>query len=214
MGEKIRIDTNNADVQHLKRVDDRLGWLIDRIGTIECNVHEEPFCFVVEEIIGQMLSNKMADMLIQRFEDLCEGDVSCDRVSKLHISDVRSIGISSAKAKYIIDFAQLVKQGQFVFDDLTRMEDEQAMKYLMRVKGIGAWTAKMFLLFVLRRPDILPVEDAAFLQGFRWLYQTDDVTPASVKQQCKKWSPCSSVAARYLYRAVDYGYTKTPLESI
>ena len=208
---KLRFDSQSVEIQHLKKADERLGWLIDEIGEIECNVHEDSFRFIVEEIIGQMLSNKMSDTLILRFEDLCEGDISSDRISNLQISDIRSIGISNAKAKYIIDFSRLVNDGQFIFNDLEQMEDIEAQKYLMQIKGIGAWTAKMYLLFVLGRSNILPIEDAAFLQGYKWLYQTDDVSPKSVKQCCAKWSPYSSVAARYLYRAVDYGYTKSPL---
>ena len=208
---KLRFNSQSAEIQHLKRVDERLCWLINEIGDIECNVHEDSYRFIIEEIIGQMLSNKMAYTLIRRFEDLCGGDVSSSRISDLKISDIREIGISNAKAKYIIDFSKLVDDGLFIFDDLEQMEDAEALKHLMQVKGIGAWTAKMYLLFVLGRPNILPVEDAAFLQGYKWLYQTDDVTPKSVKQCCAKWSPYSSVAARYLYRAVDYGYTKSPL---
>ena len=88
------------------------------------------------------------------------------------------------------------------------MTDSEIMKSLTSIKGIGNWTAKMYLIFVLNRPDILPVEDVAFLQAYQWLYKTDDRTPKSVQKKCNKWKPYSSIAARYLYRALDGGLTK------
>lgn len=80
---------------------------------------------------------------------------------------------------------------------------------LTRIRGIGTWTAKMYLLFVLQRSDVLPVEDVAFLQGYKRLYRTDDVSKESIIKKCKKWKPYSSIAARYLYRAVDTGLIKS-----
>ena len=68
----------------------------------------------------------------------------------------------------------------------------------------------MFLIFVLDRPDVLPFEDGAFLQTYRWLYKTDEVSPESIKKKCKKWRPYSSYTARYMYRALDTGLTKEP----
>ena len=77
----------------------------------------------------------------------------------------------------------------------------------MSIHGIGRWTAKMYLIFVLDRQDILPYEDVAFLQGYRWMYKTDITTKDSVLKKCAKWKPYSSIAARYLYRALDMGLT-------
>lgn len=88
------------------------------------------------------------------------------------------------------------------------MNDADVMKNLTSLKGIGNWTAKMYLIFVLDRPDILPTEDVAFLQAYEWLYKTKDRSKESVEKRCKKWKPYSSVAARYLYRALDNGLTK------
>lgn len=79
---------------------------------------------------------------------------------------------------------------------------------LVALRGIGNWTAKMYLLFVLNRTDILPYEDGAFLQAYRWLYQTQDTRPVSIKNHCKVWKPYESIAARYMYRLVDNCYTK------
>lgn len=88
------------------------------------------------------------------------------------------------------------------------MSDQEIIRELTSIKGIGIWTAKMYLIFVLDRPNVLPYEDGAFLQAYRWAYKTDNLSPDAIKKKCKKWSPYSSIAARYLYRALDTGLTK------
>ena len=94
------------------------------------------------------------------------------------------------------------------FDVLREMSDEAVIKKLTALRGIGMWTAKMYLIFVLDRQDVLPFEDGAFLQSYRWLYKTTDIAPVSVKKKCAKWKPYSSIAARYLYRVLDLGLTR------
>lgn len=86
--------------------------------------------------------------------------------------------------------------------------DAAALKELINLHSIGTWTAKMYLIFILDRQDILPFEDIAFLQSYKWLYKTEDVSKASIEKKCKKWKPYSSVAAKFIYRALDMGFTK------
>ena len=81
---------------------------------------------------------------------------------------------------------------------------------LTALRGIGTWSSKMYLIFVLNRLNVLPYEDGAFLQAYKWLYATDDIKPVAIKQKCASWSPYSSLAARYMYRALDNGLTKDP----
>ena len=85
------------------------------------------------------------------------------------------------------------------------------MKQLMSIKGVGIWTSKMYLMFFLKREDILPVEDVAFLQAFKWLYGYKNPSSLTVERRCKKWKPYSSIAARYMYIALDSGLTKIPV---
>ena len=101
-----------------------------------------------------------------------------------------------------------MKSGEIDFAGFSQMSDEEIIKQLTKLPGIGRWTAKMYLIFSLDRPDVLPVEDVAFLQGYQWTYKTDDVSPAAVRKKCKKWSPYASIAARYMYQALDLGFTK------
>ena len=88
------------------------------------------------------------------------------------------------------------------------MTDEAALKELVSLRGIGTWTAKMYLIFVLGQTGYPAIRDVAFLQSYKWLYKTEDVSRASIEKKCKKWKPYSSIAARFLYRALDMGFTK------
>lgn len=88
------------------------------------------------------------------------------------------------------------------------MDDEAVIKRLTSIRGIGTWSAKMYLIFVLNRLDILPFEDGAFLQAYKWLYKTDDLKSSSIVAKCAPWKPYSSLAARYLYRALDSGLVR------
>ncbi len=205
---KFVISINDESVQYLSRKDKKLSKVIDVIGDIECNIHPEPFEFVVGEIVGQMLSSKAANVITNRLKTLCNDTISVDTINNLSVDELRDIGISKAKSQYILNFKNAVISGSIDFDRLNDMSDEDVMKCLMSVHGIGSWTSKMYLIFVLQRPDVLPYEDGAFLQAYKWLYSPKDLSKESVIRKCKRWHPYSSIAARYLYRALDTGLTK------
>ena len=209
--DKFLITLEDSSIKHLSSVDERLSCLISRIGAIECNVHEDPFSFVVEEIVGQMLSNKVSDVICGRLLDLCNNKVDTQSILGLSVDDLRSIGISRAKSQYILNFANAVNDGQIVLSELENLSDDDVTGKLMSVKGVGIWTAKMYLIFVLKRPNVLPYEDGAFKQSYQWLYDTDDYSKSTVEEMCIKWEPYKSIAARYLYRALDMGLTKNKL---
>ncbi|WP_366558452.1 hypothetical protein [uncultured Faecalicoccus sp.] len=121
---------------------------------------------------------------------------------------MKAIGTSTAKANYIKGAALAVLSGELDFTKFPDRTDAAALKELISLHSIGTWTAKMYLIFVLDRQDILPFEDIAFLQSYKWLYKTEDVSKASIEKKCKKWKPYSSVAAKFIYRALDMGFTK------
>ena len=142
------------------------------------------------------------------FEELCNGNIVPQVVNKLTINQIRNTGTSSNKATYIKALMDSVLVGNINFYELSTMSDSEVINKLTSIKGIGKWTAKMYLIFVLDRQDILPTEDAAFLQSYCWLYKTEKPTKKDIIHKCAKWSPYSSIASRYLYRALDLGLTK------
>lgn len=208
MAEIIRLVSNSTSIQYLCKKDKRLAKVISVIGPLEYEPHaEDPYPFLVHEIIEQMLSVKAGQKIYSRLEQLCDGQINPKIISNLSGEAIASIGTSKAKASYIKLLSETITENPNFFADLSQLPNDQVIKKLTALHGIGNWTAKMYLIFVLDRQDVLPFEDVAFLQSYKWLYKTDDTSPAAVKKKCKKWCPYSSIAARYLYRALDEGLT-------
>lgn len=206
----MEIMLDDKRIIYLSNRDKRLAKVIQAIGPIKVSEHNDEFSFIVCEIIGQMLSNKVADVMIDRLSRQCGGLIIMETIKDVGADGLKSIGLSSAKVSYIQNMIGAIELGELNFDDLREKDDETIIKELKKIKGIGNWTAKMYLLFVLRRENILPYEDGAFLQGYKWLYKTGDVSKDSILRRCNKWEPYSSLAARYMYKAVDFGLTKYP----
>lgn len=204
------LDDQSPAVIHLMKVDKRLAKLITTIGPIDYRVSENPFGYLIANIVGQMLSNKVAAVILKRLRDLCGGEITITAIKSLSDEAIHGVGLSHAKVGYIRNLTVAVESGQVVFDQYPEMTDADVLKALTAVRGIGNWSAKMYLFSVLDRPDVLPVEDKAFLQGYRWLYNTSDASAAAVQKKAAKWRPYRTVAAKYLYRAVDLGLTKSP----
>ncbi len=211
MANVIRLKPDSESIVYLCKKDKRLARVINMIGPISYEPYiDNPYAFLVHEIIEQMLSIKAGAKIYDRLIDLCNGEVTPDVVSRLTNEQLRATGTSSNKVGYIRDLTESINQGSLSLEALRTLGDKEVIKELTKIKGIGNWTAKMYLIFVLNRPDILPLEDVAFLQSYKWLYKTEDTSRDSVAKKCKKWSPYSSIAARYLYRALDEGLVNNP----
>ena len=209
MADVVTLNMETPSIQYLCKKDKRLAKVISMVGPITYTTHDDdPYAFLIHEIIEQMLSIKAGATIYNRLVDLCDGHLTPEAINSLSIEQIRSTGTSSTKASYIKGITENVLSGSLVFDDLIEMSDEAVFKKLLSLRGIGQWTAKMYLLFVLDRSDILPYEDVAFLQSYEWMYNSKDRSKESVIKKCAKWKPYSSIASRYLYRALDTGLTK------
>jgi len=212
MNKKIRITIDSESIKHLIGTDDRFIILYKLIGELSYQLADDPYSFIIETIIGQMLSNKVAEIFTNRLISICHsGKIDIDSIKQLSISKLRSIGISQRKAQCIFDFTNAYNKKSYTKKTISLLSDDEIIKNIISVKGLGIWSAKMFLLFVLGRENILPYEDAAFLQAFVW-YNGLLYTPSKIdiRKSCEKWSPYTSIAARYLYKALDTGLTKKP----
>lgn len=209
MGKIVILDNSSYEIQYLCKKDKRLAKVISMVGPITYETHDEdPYEFLIHEIIEQMLSIKAGNKIFSRLVDLCGGKVTPSMVNKLTDEQIKSIGTANSKVSFIRSITNAVLNGELDFGSLKEMNDSDVFKYLISFKGIGKWTANMYLIFVLNRMDILPTNDAAFLQSYEWLYKTTDRSDTSIRNKCKKWKPYSSIASRYLYRALDSGLTK------
>lgn len=205
----VILNENSPPIKHLCQRDKRLAKVISTIGEISYTTYsKDPYAFIIHEIIEQMLSIKAGAKIYSRFVELCNGNITPQVVNKLTLEQIRTTGTSSNKATYIKAVTDAVLVGNLNFSEFNTMYDSEVIDKLTSVKGIGRWTAKMYLIFVLDRQDILPIEDAAFLQSYCWLYKAENPTKKDIIRKCAKWSPYSSIASRYLYKALDLGLTK------
>lgn len=207
---------NSPELLYLRRCDEQLDFAIQLIGDLEYQLHSDPFLHFMDTIIGQMLSNKVGDIISERFYKICNNKITPDVVSGLTVDDLRAIGISRDKSGYLLNFANYVKEHPYYFEELSQMDDDDLLKSLQQHRGIGGWSSKMYAIFVLDRRDILPFEDGAFLQAFKWLYGVEEKNRnhPKIQKMCEKWSPYSSLAARYLYRVLDNGYVKRDINEV
>lgn len=207
---------DSSIITYLKSSDYRLARIIDTIGELDFNSYnqsKDSFYFLVKEIVGQMISSSVKKILFERLLNLCGNNLSPSNIIKLKLEDIRSIGLSQSKSRYIINLANLVENNNINFDEISNLPDEEARAELKKIEGVGDWTSKMYLIFFLQRDDVLPYEDGAFLQAYKWLYNTSDIKPSSIINRCRKWKPYSSIGAKYLYKALDTGLTKTPIKN-
>ena len=197
------IALDSEPVIHLCERDWRLAHLIRRLGPIEYYVSESGFANLAHSIIEQMLSTKVARTMDRRLRDLCGGQLAPEPLARLSVEEIRSIGVSQRKAENLHNLALTVSEEDL--DALADLDDEEVLAWLKAIPGVGEWTANMFMIFQLERPDVLPVSDLTFRRAFEWLYgaPVDDANVQAVV--CDLWRPWRSYAARYLYRALDEG---------
>ena len=202
-------------VRYLCDRDERLSHLVAAMGSVECRPpSESPFAFLVHEIAEQMLSVKAAERIFGRITSLCPAGVSPDAIACLSIEQLRGCGVSTRKAAAILSLARAVLSGELDLAALEAMSDADVTAKLTSLRGIGSWTAKMYLIFVLEREDVLPFEDGAFLQAYRWLYESADCSRRAVEERCAAWKPHSSAAARFLYQALDTGLCARAVQDV
>ena len=182
--------------------DSRIAGIIERAGPCELIPHEGGFAGLSSAIIGQQLSNQVANIIRTRFRKLFENELpDHGYLLKLEDSVLRKTGLSFQKIKYLRGLAQWVRSGDLDFYALEGMNDEIAILQLVQIKGIGRWTAEMYLMFSLNRPDVLPLGDAALGVAMKSLYglpEKDWEKPAI--SIAEKWRPWRTVACWYLYR--------------
>ena len=198
-----KIDSN--EIIYLRKQDKILSNVIDKIGDLKYELYEDSYSFLVFTIIGQMLSNEIGEVLYSRLEKMCDGNVSQQSVVKLSDASFLSIGISKRKINAIKSLTKKFLEDDSFLSNLDSKTDKTIIDEICSIHGVGPWTAKMFLIFVLDRPNVLPFEDGAFVAGYSKLYGCDDNTRDKkvIRFQCERWEPYSSLAVRYIYKIYD-----------
>ena len=187
-----------GEINYLKSRDARLGEVIDKIGHVDRTVDTDLFSSVVHHIIGQQISTKAQQTVWQRMNDAL-GIVSPETISRAGINALQALGMTFRKAEYIKDFSEKVMSGAFDLDAVEHMGDEEAIKALAALKGIGVWTAEMILLFCLQRPNILSYDDLAIQRGMRMVYHHRKIDRKLFEKYRRRLSPYCSVASLYFW---------------
>ena len=191
-------------VTHLKKADPVLRAIIERIGPCKMEYGPPEFHSLAEAIVYQQLNGKAAVTIFKRFTDLAGDPVTPSGILKLTPEQMRAVGLSKQKSSYLFDMAQRTQRGELDFARLGEMSDEDVIKHLTQVKGVGVWTAHMFLMFTLRRPNVLPVGDFAVQMAIKKLYRKRKMPkPADMEKIARAWEPYRSIACWYLWRSLD-----------
>jgi DNA-3-methyladenine glycosylase II len=191
-------------IQHLRQSDPILSKIIDRVGDYAIQFREPDFETLVKSIVYQQLSGRVASVIFGRLVAAAGGTLTPERILKLRPSRMRTLGLSTQKTAYIRDLARHTRDGRLVFAELPDLPDMAAIERLTQVKGIGEWTAHMFLMFALRRPDILPVGDLGIRNAIRRAYGMEALpTVAEIEEMGARWRPYCTVASWYLWRSLE-----------
>lgn len=198
-----------ASVRHLKRVDPVLARVIDSVGPcrIQLRTGGTHFQALVRSIVFQQLSGKAAGTIHGRFVALFDAE-GPEPAALLLFGDapLRAAGLSRQKIGYLRDLAQKVVSGALPLDSVDQMSDDDLIEHLVQVKGIGRWTAQMFLMFRLGRRNVLPELDLGIQNAIRRAYRKRKrPSPTDVRKIGSKWSPHSTVACWYLWRSLENG---------
>ena len=192
-------------ILHLKKGDPLLAAVIGTVGPYRMDYREPCFETLVRSIIYQQLSGKAAATILGRLV-AAVGDrgLTPEAILRLKPEKMRALGLSTAKTAYVRDLAEQTKKGKVRFDHLCDLCDDDVIAELTQVKGVGVWTAQMFLMFALRRPDILPLGDLGVRAAMKRIYGLEDLPkPAQMIELATPWRPFASVASWYLWRSLD-----------
>jgi DNA-3-methyladenine glycosylase II len=191
-------------VNHLKKSDPVLRAIIERVGSCRMEYGEPEFCSLAEAIVYQQLNGKAAVQIFSRFAALAGEPVTPEGILKLSDEQLRSVGLSKQKSAYLKDLSAKTAAGLLDFARLPELSDDEVIEHLTQVKGIGEWTAHMFLMFSLRRPNVLPTGDYGVQVAMKKHYKKRKLPkPKDMEKIARAWEPYRSVACWYMWRSLD-----------
>jgi DNA-3-methyladenine glycosylase II len=193
--------------KHLAKRDRVLRKLIPALGDGRLQSRGDAFTTLARSIVGQQISVKAAQSVWRRFTELMVGDAQVvlpDAVLALSVQTMRSAGLSGRKVEYLSDLALHFQAGKVHVPQWHGMDDEAIIEELVAIRGIGRWTAEMFLIFHLMRPNVMPLDDVGLIKGISVNYFSGEpVSRAEAREVGEAWSPFRSVATWYLWRSLD-----------
>ena len=197
-------DVISSSTAYFSEIDPIMAKAIERVGPCTLIPNPQLFETLVDAIISQQISVKAADAIMARLRAVlhaeANGLISPEALLSLEDDTLRAVGLSPQKMRYIRDLTERVSSGQLELERLSELDDEAVIAELVKVKGIGRWTAEMMLIFSLGRPDVLPVDDLGFVEGVREAYSLDArPTPKEMRERGEVWRPYRTFATWYMW---------------
>lgn len=190
---------------YLRGKDQVLGEILDHITLPLWSPRKNYYQSLVGSIISQQLSTKVAEVIFARFEGLFSNQAITPKAT-LALADmrIRETGISHAKVQYLKHLARYTLESSKVFEQFDQMSDEEIITELVQIKGVGRWTAEMFLIFTMGRPDVFSMGDLGLKRAVQKLYNIQqEPTRKQLERIANKWKPYRSVASRYLWKSLE-----------
>ncbi len=187
-------------VEELSRRDSTIEEIISQYSGEKMALRGKPFETLCRSIVGQQISVKAADSVWTKVEDLCNGNINKEKIINLSSEEMRSAGLSKQKITYLKNIAT----SDVLTTNWEELSDVEAIDRLCKIKGVGVWTAEMFLIFNLGRPDVLPLADIGLIRGIeKHYYNSERIDKKELEKFRAKWSPWCTVATWYLWRSLD-----------
>jgi DNA-3-methyladenine glycosylase II len=191
-------------IHHLRKCDPVLAAIIQRVGPFRMEYAPAEFSSLAEAIVYQQLNGRAAVTIFKRFTELAGEPLTPAGILKLTDEQLRAVGLSKQKSSYLKDLAAKAASGVLDFSRLRELPDEEVIEHLTQVKGVGVWTAHMFLMFSLRRPDVLPTGDYGVQMAMKKHYRKRKLPkPKDMERIARAWTPYRSIACWYLWRSLD-----------
>lgn len=197
------ISKDDNRVQKLAEKDKVMGQLIERIGDVERALRPYPLKSLVRSIVGQQISVKAAETIFGRLKEKINDEWTIATFKKLTEEECKQIGLSRSKQKYIFNLVEHIDNGELEFEKLDRLSNEEIIKQLTAVKGIGKWTAEVFLIFTMQRENVVPIDDVGLQRAAKRLYNQLDARGKALLKECQAtWGDQGTIGCLYLWEYI------------
>lgn len=203
---ELYIRMSDEPVQIICQRDLTMEKLITVIGDIKISLRADYLSSIVRSIIGQQISVAAASAIYGRLEDLLGGKITTEGLLAKSHEELRQVGLTHRKTDYVRDLAEKVVKNELDLENIKQYDDQEIMEQLINVKGIGKWTAEMFLILTLGREDILAIDDVGIQRAAKWLYEVEKSERRNILiEKTPLWKPYRSVVSFYLWEAIHLG---------
>lgn len=210
----LHYDLDNEKVKYLITTDDKLGKLIKYINKTELIIEEDGFKCIVKYIIGQQISDKARETIWQRVCTILK-NITPENILAINDNELRKVGLSERKINYIKILASAVISEDINFYDFKELTNEEIIKKLTALKGIGQWTAEMYLIFSLGRENVLSKGDGTIRRTIQWMYDLEKLPSSEILlKYFSSWTQYATIVSSYLWKSIELGLVQRPFNEI